>query len=125
MTDKQFRKQRKRVQRHFRVWRERLRLTGWEFGFNYHRGPYEVNGATNQRCMASAAVDWEYRAATLDFNLAEIARASEREVENCVVHELCHVLVREMRQWATADDGLAHEERVCTEVAWAFLGMKG
>jgi len=42
------------------------------------------------------------------------------EIERAVVHELCHILVNEMRE-----DEIHHEERVVTGLQKAFMWVAG
>ncbi len=52
----------------------------------------------------------------------KISHASEARLEEIVVHELCHVLVNGMRTYDHHDDRMMEqEERVVTELAYAFI----
>ncbi|KKL89323.1 hypothetical protein LCGC14_1915860 [marine sediment metagenome] len=65
--------------------------------------------------------------ATVAFNISALKELDDHDLEVVVVHEMCHVLVNEMR----ADRGgepthgsVAHEERVVSTLAQAFLTVR-
>lgn len=66
--------------------------------------------------LALTYADWRYGIASIYFNLPEVKKISSAELENTIVHELCHILVNEMREAE-----LNHEERVVTGLTKAFL----
>ncbi len=67
-------------------------------------------------CRAS----WQYQHATIFFQLARCTVESDTEMEEHVVHELVHVLLKEIQCPCDAYD-MDHEERVCTHITRAFL----
>lgn len=109
----------------FAEWRSRLRLDGWTINFEWSRGPYEIDGRLQSEAMASVKVRWEYCRATITVDLSEVAEADDAYLEQCVVHEMCHIAVAEMREWQDASNALMHEERTVTQLAWAFLDLAG
>lgn len=124
MDDKQFKAQRKRVRALWAKWREVLGLYAWDVSLNYYRGPFELDGEVSFDASASAKVNWEYQRATLSFNLVCVMDMSDAALEEMVVHECTHILVREMRQdWACSDSVLTmpHEERVTTLLSRALI----
>lgn len=76
------------------------------------------NGQYSPRCAATCTASWEYRQAQITFNMPLLAAKKEEEIEEIIVHEMVHVLVNEMRE-----KGIKHEERVVTELTWAFRDL--
>lgn len=71
--------------------------------------------------------DWKRLDATIRVNAYAVEEMDDATLEECVVHELCHVLVSEMRvpYWADAPAAIMqaqfdHEERVVTMLTKAF-----
>lgn len=91
-------------------WRRRLWLQEWWVTNSFVRGAFESNG--NYDAMASTRVDWQYRRATITWNMEAVARQSDEELEQVFVHEVMHIHLNEMRE-----EGLAHEERVASTLA--------
>lgn len=122
MTDKEYRKQKKRLERFIEKWRTQLGMRWWQITFNYHDEPCVGDG--DRPPAARTTVDWDYNRAIIDFYVPEFVKDSDERVEQIVIHEFCHVLVNEMRQWRGASDALSHEERVVTNLAQAFLWVR-
>ena len=72
----------------------------------------EDGGIVAAKCYA----DWRYGTATIEVNVPAFYGMSAEEVETIILHELCHVLVNEMREGADH-----HEERVVTGLTKAFM----
>lgn len=62
---------------------------------------------------------WEYLQAKVAINVPEVARMNDDKLERVLVHELCHILVAEMR--GDPDVCSDHEERTVTQLAKAFI----
>lgn len=136
MTDREYRRLRKRIRRIAEGWITSLGLRWWSIDLIYDRDGSAVRPLTpeeraaDKHLLGEAHVQWQYLKARVVFNMPEIAAddMTDREIERLVVHELCHVLVREMREWAPEevtvdrnDIGMKAEERVVTTLASAFL----
>lgn len=104
----------------FGQWIDRLGLAWWEITVNYYSDPAEIVRRFHQdedRTVAAITLaDWQYGIATIDVNLTAFDGMSPEAVEKIVIHELCHILVNEMREGE-----LHHEERVVTGLTKAFL----
>jgi Zn-dependent peptidase ImmA (M78 family) len=70
---------------------------------------------------------WHYLRADIVFYLPSIIASNftEREIENVVVHELCHCLLDEMgmEDEELRHQQMIHEERVVTSLAMSFLKL--
>ena len=125
MNDKERLVQEERIRKLSRRWLKPLRLTGWSVLLVYSDGPFDLDGSKDHEAAAAAKVRWPYYQATLTFDLQQCERMSDRQLQECFVHECFHVLVHEMREWRDGLEAgaLDHEERVVTQLAWIALGM--
>lgn len=128
MTDSEFEQERERILAFARKWAEPLGLGWWEITYEYARDDYKAPSPSYAPDTFSAAyctADWRYGHATIVFNMPVMAQQSDSKAEKIVVHELCHVLLNEMR-WARHDDAdhIDHEERVASTLARAFLWLR-
>ena len=121
MNDEQYEAQKARVQPLFDTWIPLLRLQAWRFRYFWERGD-GPDGTANARCVMECAADWRYLHASITVYLGTVADDDDALVEEHVVHELMHVHLHELR----LDDDVhnAHEERVCTQLARAFLDVR-
>lgn len=129
MTDAEFDPQKKRIQVLADKWLAPLGLLWWRIDIEYSRGPLIIDGKPSEETIGKASVKWEYQAATLSFNLAKFVSFTDEEAEAVFVHECCHVLVHQMREWCqtetlpadTMDRVMKHEEYVVSSMAKAFI----
>lgn len=117
MNDKDFAAQQRRIMPLVKKWKLRLGLNLWDIDSEFYRGPFEREGEWFTGAMA--VVRWEYMDATLMFDLVSVTDLSDADVEKMVVHELMHVILKELQH--TTDDFMKHEERVATMLAQAFV----
>lgn len=122
MTDAEYRKQRARVQRLLDKWQAPLGLGWWKVTHYWYReslnDDHPDDGQSN--IAADTKVNWPYMEAAVRWCLPIIAEQTDARIEWLVLHELCHILVNEMR--AGEDTArLDHEERVCSTLAAAFV----
>lgn len=112
-------KARKLIDRYMNKWTYCMGLGWWRVDGYYLKGKeakkeFPRNG--QDTTLARAYADWRYSIASVYFNMPAIKGMEPKEIENMVIHELCHVLVNEMREGE-----LHHEERVVTTLTKAFL----
>lgn len=127
MTDSQFDWQRARIERFQVKWLDNLGLGFWKIKLQFYREPMDVKEGAN--CTGKADVMWEYMQATLSFYLPGMLDMSDAEAERLFVHECCHVLVHEMREWCQTENldsdvsakCMKHEERVVCAMTAAFI----
>lgn len=133
MTDAEFEVQKKRIRALANDWLGPLGLLYWRIHIDFNRdAAMMVNGAWCDETIGKASVQWEYLTATLSFNLNKIAQKDDDDLEYCFVHECCHVLVHEMREWCQTahldsdrqEAAMNHEERVVTQMAKAYVWVR-
>jgi hypothetical protein len=132
MTDREFESIRERIKTAVEKWLPALGLKWWhEILISYDRERFseERNGHPAD-CAGFTKVNWEYLDAHVTFSVACIwaKELSDEEIDYLVRHELCHILVNEMRMWGppthrdeqARDEAIKHEERVVTQLAQAI-----
>jgi predicted SprT family Zn-dependent metalloprotease len=68
---------------------------------------------------ANCTAHWMYLTARIQVNLLALEYIDNDDLEDVAVHELCHILVNEMREGE-----LHHEERVVTWLTKAFFWVE-
>lgn len=135
MTDADFNTIHKRVKAAVERWLTCCGLRWWQrITFHYCRtvetfsktsgadldnGERETGGRTR--------VSWRYKQADVYFNMPIMEGLDEEEIDYVVRHEIAHILVNEMREWAHAgvsDVSIDHEERVVTELAQVLAWVR-
>jgi hypothetical protein len=134
VKDKQVRETKRRVQKLLQEWATGANprivpLKGWILEISYSLAV--TNTSTGEQAAADCTANWSYKRAEMTFYLPALAEMADLDIELAIVHELCHALVNEMREWGphfnNSDPDLParrHEERVVTELALGFLGTK-
>ena len=119
MTDKEVRAERKRTKDILTKWRGILGLHTDRFHYEFHRLPHPDNSAVTAEVKAS----WQYRNHYVDVYLSQTSRLDDSELEECLVHELCHVLLSPL--WDSQEDKTVAEieknEYTTTSLAYAIL----
>lgn len=105
----------------FAKWIPRLGLAWWEIEIVYYDDPYEIINRfriieTGEMVPANVTAQWMYADAKININLPAFEFIEMDNIERVCVHELCHLLVNEMREGE-----LHHEERVVTGLTKAFF----
>jgi hypothetical protein len=113
------------VKKYFDKWTEQLGLRWWNITIHWYREPDDIlrlfksNSDTSKLVPAWVESYWNYLQADIHINLPEFVGMEEEHIEEIIVHELCHVLVSEMREGE-----LHHEERVATILQKAFMWVR-
>lgn len=127
LTDKEFKAERARVEKLTIHWRNWLGLDWWKVDVHYDAvGDIAISHSDTGASMATISLmdcvaEWEYLLLSIRVNLLETHNLNDADLENAVVHELCHALVSEMRVWENTETGRKHEERVVVHLARAFV----
>lgn len=95
MTDKEYAKQKKRVQKYIDKWHRTMGLGWFHVEFIWDREHKSESPAT----AALTSSSWQYKEATITWYLPKILEATDERLENIVVHEFCHVLLSGLAQW--------------------------
>lgn len=130
MTDAEYKTQCRRIDKLAKKWIGPMGLAFWDIDVICQREEFPVHNDGTQ-ALATSAARWQYLHGTITFSAPGNETRSDDQLENTFVHELCHVLVNEMRMWATEemaadknDEGMHHEERVVSQMTAAFLGTR-
>lgn len=89
MTDADYAKTKRKVEKYLDKWRDAMGL-GW-----YHiHITWDRSYAEKRSCVGETNMNrWQYREADIIFYLPRIAEEDDKTIEQIVVHELCHVLL--------------------------------
>jgi hypothetical protein len=127
MDDAEFERQKTRVKRYVAKWHGLVGLEDWRVRYDYDRtGDAMPTGHVRDgyAVLAHTDVNWPFRRARITFNVAAVADITEDEdddLEEQVVHEMCHVLLDELAEGDTRKDAHDHLERSTTTLARAFI----
>lgn len=113
--------QKQLIEEAFKKWAARLGLNWWDLEVVYYDAPGEIVQRFRQAdngdvVPAFVNANWMYADAKISVNLPAFDEMDAGKIERIVVHELCHILVNEMREGE-----LHHEERVVTGLTKAFF----
>jgi hypothetical protein len=110
-----WRKEKARIKRFIYKWVTPLGLGWWKVDIEWLDGPPETPHEGFDKA-ADCRAQWPYRKATVRFWLNATMDMDDEDLEEMVVHELCHILVNQMRE-----EGIVHEEAVVTALSKAFI----
>jgi predicted acylesterase/phospholipase RssA len=119
MTDKEYRRTKKRVEKLIERWRHILWLSQWQVDVTYFREPPAEMNHGDACALMDITPRWEYLRAHLRIHMPQVALLDADDLEKAVLHELLHCVVCEMR---TNKSDVRHEERVVshlTKAVWA------
>jgi len=105
----------RRIARLVRKWVRVFGLTNWDI--TVELAPDLADADEGITCIADCMAHWQYEAATLRFLQSQVERATERTLENDVIHELLHCVLSELE---TRGRQAKHEERTVVNLARAF-----
>lgn len=117
MNDEEFEKQKARVQRYIDKWMP-AGFGWWRLDIQWERG--SASGFEGYTENPNIIEHWQYRAATITFNLGATKDLTEERLEETVVHELSHLLVGSILDYSTEAQCQMTEFAV-TSVARALL----
>lgn len=111
----------KRIRKIIDKWLKPLGLLWWHIEINYCLDRRDFQKPNGYETAARATTRWSYMRAEIDLNLECLAEQTDKHLEETLVHEFMHILINEMRE---DDPDLKHEERVCEQLAHAFLWVR-
>lgn len=117
MNDAEFEKQKARVQRYIDKWMP-AGFGWWRIDFMWERS--SASGFEGCTENANIIEHWQYRAATITFNLGATKDLTDERLEETVIHELSHLLLGSIRDYST-DAQRQMTEFAVTSVARALL----
>lgn len=102
-------------------------LRDWVIVVRYARESFST--PDGDEAGAQVVSSWFYKTAEIDINCSNLHDRGDLELETTILHELCHLLVNEMREWGgkyseRTEEWSHHEERVVTDLSMAFLQTK-
>ncbi len=114
-----FAKEASRITKLFKKWRPILGLNEWDIKLHF----IETIDEEDADLEAWATVSWEYIRADLYFCLLKTGLHNDEDLESLVVHELCHVLLKELQDFKKCECNfnMQHEERVATYFERALI----
>ena len=131
MNDREYRAQKRRVRTVLNKWQGAVGLNSWRLSYGWDRTgaefprPNPNDGELGIVTLMRTKSDWRYKTATILCNIPEIVDIEDAALDEYGVHELMHIVVQEMHYDPEHDQQpLAHEERVVTELARAFLYVR-
>lgn len=126
MTDKEYREQKRRIEKLIKKWTAPLGLNWWELQYVWIRGEHDgsetlympFTGKDNRyTCVMEVTTDYYYKTATLKFYLETCLGFDDKAIERYFLHELMHIFLKPMQSKGKANE----EELVATHLANAFL----
>lgn len=114
--------QRKEVINHINKWRPKLFLHQWDFEVIYHNNPEEV--------CAKIEMKPEYKNAYISIRNDVFKDLDKEEIEEMIVHELCHCIIQPIIELAaraaggisvTAQELDWHKEQVTQHITRSIL----
>lgn len=127
MKKSKYEKQRKRLRPLFKKWHSKLGLGQYDISIRYYdkqKAFRQENGVGRSAVMVVTA-DWAYMDADIAVCVPMVSELDDEKLERFVIHELCHILVNQMRGWRQqrTPDEIAHEERVVSCLATLFFNL--
>lgn len=125
MKDKEYQKQRARLQKRVPYWISLITaLAPWRIHCVYCDTPTDMPqgdepSTTYDKVIAKVSSDWRYLDAIIHWNMETIKMMDDDELDRVITHELSHIIVNEMRE-----EHIHHEERVCTELGNSIYHME-
>ena len=128
MTDKEYRREAKRIHRLIKLWKTRLYLCELDISVEVHRDALSNDrGWSNWRVNATTDAHWQYCTAYIRFSAMATISLSDEDLAITVIHELLHVALSETRTEEYDEEAAGHEERVVTRLSRSIyeLGKRG
>lgn len=120
MSDKEYEKQKARVNKYREKWFDTLGLGWYEVKLNWS----QLEDRENHDTAAKTTWRWQYRSAEITFFLPAFVDLDDDDVESIVVHEFAHILTGPMVQNAPDENTQLMEygtECVARALIWARL----
>lgn len=93
LTKTEFTRQRRRIARALDHWRARLELDHWEGVISYINEPAPSSHPRDAGVAAEVDTSWAYERYEMRFWVPRFAEMDDDGLSQCVLHELCHVLI--------------------------------
>ena len=122
MTDKEYNVQKKRIEKYINKWQGPMGLKWFSIQSAYcreHRDGLECD------ICADTEVLWEYRKAVITYYIPKIETITDGQLEDVIVHELCHVLLGGLKRDDTPREVLEYTTQlVADSMQWVRAAGK-
>jgi hypothetical protein len=119
MNDKEYAKQKKRVQKYIDKWFDTMGLKWFRVTMDWVRERDNDNPGT----AARTTTHWQYRQAWIQWFVPSLAENDDEFLENIIIHEFTHILLSPLLLVDSKEDlPLQHEyatETVARAIQWA------
>lgn len=126
MTDKEFDRQKRRVERIVDKWRNIIGLSDHRLRYKFIRENH-TDGNVAAQCYAL----WQYKHHIIEFYMPSLMDCTDDdELEEDILHELCHILIAPATGNEAPSDKVAREthefatQSVCFAIKWAYEAGK-
>jgi len=116
MTDKEYRDQKKRVQKYIDKWFNAMGLGWFQVDMDWVRAEKTDSSGT----AAEVSTTWQYRNARISWYLPVLAELDDDKLENTVVHEFVHILINPLTLVDKSEDLSTQHEYATECIARAF-----
>lgn len=116
MNDKEYAKQKARVKKYWDKWFDTIGLAWWNVNITWDRERREDRPSQ----LGETSSKWQYRSAHVTFQLPEIATVTDERLEECVVHEMTHILLQGIEDFRD-DQATQITEYTTTTIARAII----
>lgn len=106
MTDAEYNEQKERLEKYLVKWHKLMSMGHYHLKYVYKRD-FCVDDKSRST-YARTSTSWEYREATIEWYMPSLAKATDDELENIVIHEFCHVQMAPLSQ---DQPEVMHEQR--------------
>ena len=121
MNDEEFEHEKTRVQTARDKWHDLIVPPDYEVNWEYWREPIE----NHPKAVMTCTPDWRYLQAHIDVCLPKVVDLGDAELEQIALHEMCHILVNEMRpEPSPGEEYMDHEERVVSTLVRRFHNIR-
>lgn len=120
MTDKEYEKQIKRLQKVTKKWLEAMGIGWFQVDMEYLR----VVDSDSSSNAAVVNTQWQYRNAHITWYLPVIAEVSDDKLNNIVVHEFTHILINPLTLVDKSEDLDIQHEYATECIARAFIWVR-
>lgn len=110
----------KRIEQHIQTWAPLLELDHWKIVLDVDHDDHSHAADEHESAVLSIHSDWRYRHAAIVAYAKVVEQEEPEDLEEYVVHELCHAVLCELRD-QTKSSWKNAEERIATILARSFV----
>lgn len=114
--------ERRRIRKVAKKWYRTLGLDEWRLTTKYTDGSLIVADVLEPETVAFTVARWQYRTATIEFNLKQTAELNDSDLEEVYLHEAMHILLNEMREFEPGK--CEPEERTASTLSFVLMRLR-